>query len=80
MYSSFSSEPPPRGAGPNLFIFLPFLSDYMWLFLTALVIKESFSPVSSANCSTYRCIFVVFVEGGEFHDFLLCHFDLTDPP
>lgn len=41
--------------------------------------KGVFLPVSRANCSTYRC-FVVFVEGGEFHDFLLCHFDLTDPP
>lgn len=42
VYSSFSSEPPPRGTGTNLFTFLPFLSDYLWLFLTALVIKESF--------------------------------------
>ena len=42
--------------------------------------KEVFLPVSSANCSTYRCFFVVFVNGGEFHDLLLCYFDLTDPP
>lgn len=42
--------------------------------------KGVFLPVSSTNCSTYRCVFVVFVEGGEFHDLLLCHFDFTDPP
>ena len=38
----FSSESPPRGIGPNLIIFLPFLPDNVYIFFTALVVQESF--------------------------------------
>ena len=67
MYSSFSSEFPPRGMGPCLIAFLPFLPNYMCIFLTALVLQESFSSfqlVFSENYSTCRCIFNVFFGGG----------------
>ena len=77
MESPLSSESPARDTGPDLITSLPFLPDYVWIFLTALVVHESFWQllVFSENCSTYKCIFDVFVWGGELHVLLLRHLD-----
>ena len=37
-YSPFSSKFPSRSTSPNLIVFLPFLLDYICIFLTALVV------------------------------------------
>ena len=42
MHSHFHSESPPRGTGPDLITFFPFLPNYMCIFFTALVVQESF--------------------------------------
>ena len=42
VHSPFSSESLPRSPGPNLITFLPNLPDYLGIFLTALVVQESF--------------------------------------
>lgn len=43
-----------------------------WLYRSP---SASFQLVFSENCSTCRCSFDVFVEGGEFHILLLHHLD-----
>ena len=51
-------------------------------FFTAIVIEESFATlqfVFSENCSTWRCIFDVFIGEGELNILLLCHLDLFPP-
>ena len=54
------------------------LLGYMEIFLIALIVQFfcQFLLVFHENCSTCRCIFDVFVEGGELHILLLCHLDL----
>lgn len=63
MSPPFSCEFSRRGVGPDLIAFLPFLPDCLCIFLTALVVQESFCrfPGFSEDCSTYRFIFDVFV-------------------
>ena len=50
----------------------------MWLFLTILVAQESdnFHLVFSEKYFTHRCIFAVFVGGGELHALLFYHLGL----
>lgn len=62
--SPISSESPPRDTGPDPIAFLTLLLDYMCVFLTDLVVQESFTNfqlVFHENCSTYRYIFDVFM-------------------
>ena len=78
VYSPFISEPPPKVTGPNPIAFLPVLSNYMCIFLTALVVQvlvASFQLVFSENWSTYRCIVDVFLGVTELHILLLHHLD-----
>ena len=77
MYSPISSESSPKGMGPELITFLSFQPNYMWIFLTALIIPV-FLPVSSENCSICSCIFEVFVREVQLHVLLLHH--LNQPP
>ena len=66
------------GSGLDLIASLFFLSDSVWIILTALVVQEynqaeSFCPlyfVFSDNCFSCRCIFVC-VMYKKFHGFLL---------
>lgn len=48
MSSPSSSVSLPRDTGPGLITFIPYLPYYMWDFLTALIVQESFfqSPIS----------------------------------
>lgn len=57
---------PLAGAGPDLIAFLLFLPYYLCIFLTTLVVQESFCqfPAFSEGCSTCGCIFDVFVGDG----------------
>lgn len=74
----FSSEFPPRGTGPNPIAFLPFLPNYVYIILTALVVQSpsvSFWLVFSKNCATCRYIFDVFMGGDELYNLLLHHLD-----
>ena len=77
--SLFLWVPSRQSTGANLIAFLLFLPDYLWIFLAALVVQESFCqfPVSFQwelfHMQMY--FFDVFVEGGEFHVLLLCHLD-----
>lgn len=64
---------PLRGAGSDLIVSLPFLSQSgSWIFPSALAVFQFFFD---ENCSTWRCIFDVFmgVGGGELCILLLCH-------
>lgn len=68
MSSESSFESPPRGTGPNLITFLPFLPYSVWILLTCLymTLSASFHLDFSENCSISRYIFVVFMHGVEF--------------
>ena len=73
--SSLSSCPGSQGSTGLLFfssywMFVSFLQP--WLCRSP---SASFQLVFSENCSTCRCTFDVFVEGGEFHILLLHHLD-----
>lgn len=61
--------------GPGPITFLPFLSDYVSIFHTALVVYESFCwfSVFNENHFTCGCIFDVFMVGGELHMLLAHH-------
>lgn len=48
VYSPLSFESPPRDTGPYLVAFLPFLPDYMCIFLLALVVLESFCQLPAS--------------------------------
>ena len=74
-------EPLPRD--PCLIAFPSFLPDYLWVFLTVLVIQTisaNFQLVFNENCSMFRCILDVYVAGDEFHILLLHHPDLLPIP
>lgn len=64
--------------GPGPITFLPFLPDYVCIFHTALVVYESFCwfSVFNENYFTGRCIFDVFMVGGELSILLIHHLDL----
>ena len=69
---------PPKGASPDL---MPSFPSYLIIwrsFLQLWLHKRSarFQLVFCENCSTCRCIFDVFVGGGEHHALLLHHLDL----
>ena len=58
---------------------LPFLSNSMCIFPTTLLYKSLSASLQlglNENCSTCRCIFDVFMVGGEFNILLLQHLDL----
>ena len=44
----------------------------LWLYRS---LSSSLQLVFSKDFSTCRCVFDVFMVGGEFHIFLLCHLD-----
>ena len=76
--SPFPSNSAPMGTDPGLIPCLPFLPDSACIFLSTLVVQESFcylQLVLSENFSTCRCIFGVFVGEGEFYILLLHHLD-----
>ena len=63
---------------PCLIAFPSFLPDYLWVFLTVLVIQTisaNFQLVFNENCSMFRCILDVYVAGDKFHILLLHHPD-----
>lgn len=62
---SFSSESPPRD--PRLLLFI----SYLILYVASYSRSDSLQLVSSENCSTCRCIFNMFMEGGDLHILLL---------
>ena len=69
-------EPLPRD--PCLIAFPSFLPDYLWVFLTVLVIQTisaNFQLVFNENCTMFRCILDVYVAGDKFHILLLHHPD-----
>lgn len=69
---------PHLGTDPNLITSLLFLSDYMWIFLAALVVPGSFCqfPVHFEwEVFHMKYIFDVFMGGVEFH-LLHCQLDL----
>ena len=69
-----SSGSAPMGTDPGLTPCLPFLPDSASIFLSPLVVQESFCYlrlVFSENSPTCRCIFGVFVGEGEFYILLL---------
>ena len=68
---------PTQGHRSYLITSLSFLLDCLWIFLTALIVQECVYqfPVFSKNCYTCKCIFDVFVRGGEFHVLLLHYLD-----
>ena len=61
----FPSKSPPRDTGPNLITCIPSLQFWVYRHLF-----DSFQLISSENYSTCRCIFFVFMRGGEFR--VLC--------
>ena len=70
---------PHLGTDTNLITSLLFLSDYMWIFLAALVVPGSFCqfPVHFEwELFHMKYIFDVFMGGVEFHLLLLCQLDL----
>lgn len=79
------SQLPPRGTGFSLipFIFLSFRLTQLHRELScSFGCISTLLPVFSwyfEICSTCRWVFDVFVEGGGFHVFLLCHLDLFPP-
>ena len=71
----FSLKDPSQGTSP---VPMPFSPDYpvMWrsvLQLWSYRSSASFQLVFCEQCSTWRCIFDVFVRKGELHILLLCH-------
>ena len=71
---------PFRGTGPNLMpLFQPTaLHGDLSCSFDCAVICQFLLPFHK-NCSTYKCIFNVFVEGGEFYILLFCHRDPFAP-
>lgn len=72
-------SPSPSGTGPDIIISLPFLPDFPWIFLTALVVQESScqSPVSFQwDFSMFIYLLDIFMGGSNFCVLLLCHPDL----
>ena len=57
-----SSKFLPKGTSPNPITSLPFLPDSTWLFLSS-----TLQLVFSESGSTCRCIFDMFIVGGELH-------------
>ena len=55
---------PSQGIGPDLILFPPFLPNFVWIFLTALVVPGSFCQfpiIFCENCSIHRCVSDVFI-------------------
>lgn len=82
--SSFTAPSKRYRFQPDSFLYFSFLSSYTW----HRELSCSFGCVSTLLpvfswyfeiCSTCRRVFDVFVEGGGFHVFLLCHLDLLLP-
>lgn len=66
----------PKDVGPNLIAFIPFLSDFVWIFLYILSFKIIFLPVSSlflARLALHVDVFFMCLWGDVFPILLLCH-------
>ena len=77
---SLSSEFPPRGTSPDPITSLPFLLDYLCIFLTVSVKQESFCqfPVRF-QCELFHMwmyFWHIRERAGELYGLLLCHLNL----
>ena len=66
VYSPFSSKSSSRDTSSDPIASLLFLPDYMYIFLTVLVVQVSFHQFPGSfqwNFSTCKCIFDVLIEG-----------------
>ena len=79
MHSSFCFIFLPKSTGPKLLLFSPSYPDTWQSFLQPWLYgnSASFQLVFQENHSTCRCIFDMFIAGGELHILLFCH---LDPP
>lgn len=79
MHSSFCFIFLPKSTGPKLLLFSPSYPDTWQSFLQPWLYgnSTSFQLVFQENHSTCRCIFDMFIAGGELHILLFCH---LDPP
>ena len=73
VHPPFSSESLPRDTDPNQITFLPFQLNYVCIFLTALLVHESFCQLPVGIVPHVDVFLTCLRQGGDLHVLLLCH-------